>query len=74
MPAPEGFLANLARRLIEDGAPLAAGALTLGAPHPLIARRSWLWRADSGEVIEALGFLPGGLATSAAGDAGAGLA
>ena len=69
-PAPEGFLANLAERLIEDGAPLAAGALTLAAPHPLIARRSWLWRADSGEVIEALGFLPGGLATSAAGDAG----
>ena len=73
-PAPEGFLANLAQRLIEDGAPLAAGALTLAAPHPLIARRSWLWRADSGEVIEALGFLPGGLATSARRRRWAGLA
>ena len=30
-------------------------------PHPLIARRTWLWRAESGEVIEALGFA-GGLA------------
>ena len=28
-------------------------------PHPLIARRTWLWRGDSGEVIEALGFAPG---------------
>ena len=25
-------------------------------PHPIIARRTWLWRADSGTVIEALGF------------------
>ncbi len=65
-PAPEQFLADLGRRLIEDGAPLAGGALTLAAPHPLIARRTWLWRADSGEVIEALGFLPGGLAASTA--------
>ena len=62
-PTPERFLADLGSRLIADGAPLAAGALTLTAPHPLIARRTWLWRADGGEVIEALGFLPGGLAT-----------
>src|SRR5580658_5510588 len=60
-PAAEHFLANLGRRLIEDGAPLAGGALTLAAPHPLIARRTWLWRAESGEVIEALGFLAGAL-------------
>jgi adenylate cyclase len=60
-PAAEHFLANLGRRLIEDGAPLAGGALTLAAPHPLIARRTWLWRAESGEVIEALGFLSGAL-------------
>ena len=32
------------------------GALTLAVPHPIIARRTWLWRADSGTVIEALGF------------------
>jgi class 3 adenylate cyclase len=65
-PAPERFLADLGARLIADGVPLAGGALALAAPHPLIARRSWLWRADSGEVTEALGFMPGGLATSAA--------
>ena len=66
--ASERFLANLGQRLIEDGAPLAGGALTLAAPHPLIARRTWLWRAESGEVIEALGFVAGAL--SAAGAAG----
>jgi len=54
------LLAELGVRLIADGLPLAAGALTLDVPHPLIARRTWLWRADSGEVIEALGFAPGG--------------
>jgi class 3 adenylate cyclase len=64
-PDAERFLANLGQRLIEDGAPVAGGALTLASPHPLIARRTWLWRAGSGEVIEALGFLPG-LATPAA--------
>ena len=57
-PTPELFLANLGQRLIEDGAPLAGGALTLAAPHPLVARRTWLWRAGSGEVIEALGLRP----------------
>src|SRR5277367_4609298 len=61
-PAPELFLARLGQRLIADGATLTAGALTLAAPHPLIARRSWLWRAESGEVTEALGFLAGALA------------
>src|SRR5271166_6128898 len=58
-PGADEFLAKLGRALIEDGAPLAGGALTLAVPHPLIARRTWLWRADSGEVIEALGFAPG---------------
>jgi adenylate cyclase len=53
------FLAELAAHLLADGAPLAGGALTLDIPHPLIARRTWLWRADKGEVIEALGFAPG---------------
>jgi adenylate cyclase len=59
-PTSELFLANLGQRLIEDGAPLAGGALMLAAPHPLVARRTWLWRAGSGEVIEALGFAAGG--------------
>jgi class 3 adenylate cyclase len=53
------FLAELGAHLLADGLPLAGGALTLDIPHPLIARRTWLWRADSGEVIEALGFTPG---------------
>ena len=55
----ERFLAELGAHLIEDGLPLAGGALTLEVPHPLIALRTWLWRAESGEVIEALGFVPG---------------
>jgi adenylate cyclase len=50
------LLAELGAHLVADGAPLAGGALTLEVPHPLIARRTWLWRAESGEVIEALGF------------------
>ncbi len=54
------LLAELGAHLINDGLPLAGGALMLHVPHPLIARRTWLWRADSGEVIEALGFAPGG--------------
>src|SRR5271168_3541128 len=58
------FVAKLGARLIEDGVPLAGGALTLALPHPLIARRTWLWRAESGEVIEALGFVAGGLAAA----------
>lgn len=50
------FLTILGSRLIADGLPLAGGALTQSAPHPIIARRTWLWRADSGAVLEALGF------------------
>ena len=53
------LLAELGAHLLADGLPLAAGALTLDVPHPLIARRTWLWRAERGEVIEALGFVPG---------------
>jgi adenylate cyclase len=53
------LLAELGAHLLADGLPLAGGALTLAVPHPLIARRTWLWRADSREVIEALGFAPG---------------
>jgi adenylate cyclase len=58
-PTPELFLATLGAHLIEDGTPLAGGALTLASPHPLIARRTWLWRADSRDVVEALGFVAG---------------
>ena len=73
-PGANLLLAKLGAHLVNDGLPLAGGALTLAVPHPLIARRTWLWRAESGEVIEALGFAAGGLATlgaaSAPGDAG----
>jgi adenylate cyclase len=58
---PDRLLAELGVRLIADGLPVAGGALSLAVPHPLIARRTWLWRA-SGEVIEALGFAGGPLA------------
>src|SRR5512133_415020 len=56
---PELFLAGLGGRLLADGLPLAGGALTLAVPHPIIARRTWLWRAETGAVIEALSFAGG---------------
>ena len=56
VPGPDHFLTTLGERLISDGLPLAGGALTLAAPHPIIARRAWLWRAGTEAVIEALGF------------------
>jgi class 3 adenylate cyclase len=55
-PAPDQFLAELGGRLLADGLPLAGGALTLAVPHPIVARRTWLWRAETAAVIEALGF------------------
>src|SRR5450631_4517655 len=71
---PDRLLAEAGARLVADGLPLAGGALTLAVPHPLIARRTWLWRADSGEVIEAFGFAAQGFSAAGAespdGDAG----
>jgi adenylate cyclase len=64
---PDLFLAELGGRLLADGLPLAGGALTLAVPHPIIARRTWLWRAETAAVIEALGF-----AGAPPGDAGRG--
>jgi adenylate cyclase len=58
-PGADRLLADLGAHLVDDGLPLAGGALTLAVPHPLIARRTWLWRAQTGEVIEALAFAPG---------------
>ena len=71
-PGADRFLAELGTRLIGDKLPLAAGALTLAVPHPIIARRTWLWRADNGAVIEAVGFAPAGFASAgnSSGDAG----
>jgi adenylate cyclase len=54
----ERFLAELGAHLVADGLPLAGGALTLSVPHPLIAQRTWLWRANNGEVSEALALAP----------------
>src|SRR6476646_7692426 len=70
VPGPDHFLTTLAAQLISDGLPLAGGALTLAAPHPIIARRAWLWRAETGAVIEALGFGSLGTAGSEQGNAG----
>src|SRR3954447_13665234 len=64
-PGADRLLAEVGARLVADGLPLAGGALTLAVPHPLIARRTCLWRADSGDVIEALGFVPAGFARAA---------
>src|SRR5690242_21020184 len=58
---PDRFLAELGGQLLADGLPLAGGALTLAVPHPIIARRTWLWRVETGAVIEALGFARGPL-------------
>ena len=71
-PGADRFLAELGAHLIADDMPLAGGALTLAVPHPIIARRTWLWRAGNGEVIEAVGFAPAGFggAGDSAGDAG----
>src|SRR5271169_4853241 len=60
-PGPDRFLAELGGRLLADGLPVAGGALTLAVPHPIIARHTWLWRAETGAVIEALGFVGGPL-------------
>jgi adenylate cyclase len=58
-PGADRLLAELGTRLVADGVPLVGGALTLAVPHPIIARRTWLWQADTGAVIEALGFAAG---------------
>src|SRR4051812_50129783 len=42
------LLAQLGAHLVADGVPLAAGSLTLEVPHPLIAKRTWLWRGGGG--------------------------
>ncbi|HEV8677961.1 MAG TPA: adenylate/guanylate cyclase domain-containing protein [Stellaceae bacterium] len=65
------FLAELGSHLIADGVPLAGGALAFAVPHPIIARRTWLWRAETGAVSEALGFAGAALETAGgAGEAG----
>jgi adenylate cyclase len=69
-PGADRLLAELGTRLVADGMPLAGGALTLAVPHPIIAHRTWLWRADTGAVIEALGFAAGGAAGRPAGPPG----
>jgi class 3 adenylate cyclase len=70
LPGADRLLAELGARLVADGVPLAGGALTLAVPHPIIAHRTWLWRADNGTVIEALGFAASGPAAGPPGAAG----
>src|SRR2546421_2791592 len=60
-PGADRFLAELGARLIADDVPLAGGALTLAVPHPIIARRTWLWRAGDGGGVEAGGVWAGGV-------------
>jgi adenylate cyclase len=60
----ERFLAELGAGLVAEGRPVAGGALSVSVAHPLIVRRAWLWRADSGDVIEALGFAAPGVAVA----------
>src|ERR1700722_8042409 len=61
LPGPDQFLAGLGGRLLGDRLPPARGALPLAVPHPIVARRAWLWRAETGAVIEALDFVGGPL-------------
>ena len=70
VPGADRLLAEFGTRLVGDGLPLAGGALTLAVPHPIIARRTWLWRTDSGAVIEALGFAAAGPSGGPSSDAG----
>jgi adenylate cyclase len=51
-PGPDRFLAELGGWLLADGPPLAGGALTLAVPHPIIARRAWVWRAETGAGVQ----------------------
>jgi adenylate cyclase len=55
-PGADRFLAELGARLVEDGVPLLGGALTLAVADPIIAHRTWLWRAETEAVIEAFKF------------------
>src|SRR4051812_27579502 len=61
-PGADWFLPELGAQLIGDDLPLAGGALTFAVPHPIMARRTWLWRAENGVVIEAVGFASAGFA------------
>src|ERR1700730_2861509 len=69
-PGVDRLLAEVGARLIADGLPLAGGTLTMAVPHPLIARRTWLWRAEGGGVIEGFWFVAGGGPRGRGGDRG----
>ena len=60
-PGPDRFLAELGGQLLASGLHLTGGLLTLAVAHPIIARRTWLWRVETGMVIEALNFAEGPL-------------
>ena len=44
---PRPISRRLGARLAPRACRSPAGALTLAVPHPIIARRTWLWRADT---------------------------
>lgn len=58
-PGADHLLAQLGSRLVRHGVALAGGGLTLAVPDPIVPCRTWLWRADTGVVIESLGFVDG---------------
>jgi class 3 adenylate cyclase len=58
-PNAESFLTEFSQRLLADGLLLTGSALTISVPHPIIARRTLLWRPETGAVGERLGFLGG---------------
>src|SRR2546429_9657131 len=66
-PGADRLLAEVGARLVADGVPLAGGALTLAVPHPLIARRTWLWRGRGGGGIGGVGVGGGGGAAGGGG-------
>src|ERR1700749_648894 len=59
-PGPDRSLAELGGQLLADGLPLAGGALTLAVPHPIIARRTWLWRGGAGPGVVGAGVVGAG--------------
>src|SRR3981189_818936 len=69
---PDRLLAEVGARLVADGVPLAGGALTLAVPHPLIARRTWLWRGRGGGRVGGRGGRGGGEVWGARGLGGGG--
>ncbi len=50
-PTSESVLAELCRRLVEAGMPLARGAVFVRTLHPQVMGRRFTWRPDSGVTV-----------------------